>query len=348
MTRLLDEGGASGDMLSGIDALGGLLPSNFAAIFPMLDDLHGRMAQKRDLDGDASYDAAIGAVETLILDNKDAYDRATAAGLTPDEARAVADAYFSGDNGGARLFDEGILGAGGVSGAGGAAGAGMSGAGSDSGVGISGAGSGGASGGRLGGAAGSGVPIAGTVTGVAGDAGAVTGASTNPESLSPDEKGAVLVLALSRYAETQGDDSLSGLLRAETSRMMTSGNLVYEDLKDSASRYLPARALADYLKLRYVWNRNLNGGALARGGEYLFFTVYSAEIITGSDGGDVDYMAFPAAYKDELYLPDDYAYEAFGLWSEAIPGTDAALIISPKINDCAAELLSRLLLTAGA
>jgi hypothetical protein len=381
----LDEGGDSDDLLADIDALGGLLSSNFAAVFPMLEDLHGNLVQRRDVDGDASYNDAIAAVETLMLDNRDAYNRVTAAGLSADEALSVANAYFDGDNEGARLFDDGLLGGTGTSiGAGMSAGMGGTGAGtggsgagtggtgagtggSGAGTGGTGAGTGGSDGvtgsavnvpggsdagrgtGRGDGLAGSGVAIAGNVTSVANNAADAAGGFADPSSLNDAEKNAVLVLALAKYADALGDDSLNGLMRAEANRLLETSGLAFEELRDASEQYIPARAAADYLKLRYVWNKNLNGGALARGGEYRFYTVYSAEIITGPNSEDLDYMAFPAAYKnDEMYLPGDYAYEAFGIWAEPLPGTGYSLLVSEKISDCAAELLSRLLRTAGA
>jgi hypothetical protein len=250
----------------------------------------------------------------------------TAAGLSSDEARAVADAYFSGDNEGARLFDDGLIGGAGA----GTGGAGRTPGGGDDGL------------------TGNGAAIAGTITSVATGADDLTSGFADAEGLSDAEKDAVLVLALAMYADEFGDTSLNGLMRAEANRLLETGGLVFEELRDASEQYVPARMLADYLKLRYVWNKNLNGGALARGGEYRFYTVYSAEIITGPNREDVDYMAFPAAYKNEMYLPSDYTYETLGIWAEPIPGTGLAVLVSREISDCAAELLSRFMRTAEA
>jgi hypothetical protein len=260
----------------------------------------------------------------------------TAAGLSSDEARAVADAYFSGDNEGARLFDDGLIGG---AGAGGGAGTGTGGAGRAP----------DAPGRGDDGLTGNGAALAGTITSVAtGGGDDLTSGFADAEGLSEAEKDAVLVLALAMYADEFGDTSLNGLMRAESNRLLETGGLAFEELRDASEQYVPARMLADYLKLRYVWNKNMNGGALARGGEYRFYTVYSAEIITGPNREDVDYMAFPAAYKNEMYLPSDYTYETFGVWAEPIPGTGLAVLVSREISDCAAELLSRLMRTAGA
>jgi hypothetical protein len=334
VTQTLDEGGDSDDLLADIDALGGLLPSNFAAVFPMLENIQGRLLQKRDVDDDASYNAAINAVETLMLDNRDAYNRVTAAGLSADEALSVADAYFNGDNEGARLFDDGLIG-----------GAGTGGGASTSGSGISAPGAPGRRGDDL---TGNGAALAGTITSIATGGDDLASGFADAEDLSDAEKDAVLVLALAMYADEFGDTSLNGLMRAEANRLLETNGLIFEELRESSAQYVPARMLADYLKLRYVWNKNLNGGALARGGGYRFYTVYSAEIITGPNREDVDYMAFPAAYKNEMYLPDDYTYEAFGIWAESIPGTGFAVLVSKEISDCAAELLSRFIRTAEA
>jgi hypothetical protein len=320
------------DVAANVDALSGLLASNYAAIFPMLEDLHGAMVQKRDVDGDAASDEANGAIETLMLDNRAAYNRATAAGLSTEEAASIADAYFGGVTDGVRLFDDGLLGgadggtaAGGVSTGGalrppdGATGAG---AGSDANAGL-----------------------AGNVTsfGESGADGAV-----DPESLNEDEKSVALILALSQYAEELGDASLNGLMRAEANKLLGSGSaLIFEGLRDSGVEYLPARVVAEQLRMRYVWNKNLNGGALARGAAYRFYTVYSTEILLGRGSADVEYMTYPAAYKNELYLPSDHTYEAFGIWCENIPGTAFSVVVSDEINSCAAELLGLLLGAAG-
>jgi hypothetical protein len=379
------------------------------------------LLQKRDVDGDASYNAAIAAIETLMLDNRDAYDRVMAAGLSADEALSIANAYFNGDNEGARLFDDGLIGGAGTGGTGtggtgtggtgtggtgtggagiggtGTGGAGTGGAGTGgtgtggagtggTGAGDGGAGDGGASdgsgtgdggagdgsgtgdggagggsgtggigigggsgggGGAGDGLTGNGAALAGTITSVATGADDLASGFADAESLSGAEKDAVLVLALAMYADEFGDTSLNGFMRAEANRLLETGGLIFEELRESSAQYVPARMLADYLKLRYVWNRNLNGGALARGREYRFYTVYSAEIITGPNREDVDYMAFPAAYKNEMYLPDDYTYETFGVWAAPIPGTGLAVLVSKDIIDCSSELLSRFMRTAG-
>jgi hypothetical protein len=337
----MEAGGGAGDAAANVAALGGLLSENFAAIFPMLEDLHADMVEKRDLDGDASYGDAIDAIEALMLDNRDAYNRATAAGLSADEALSVADAYFNGDDADARLFDDGLIGGAGT-GAGALGGAVSGGAGIGAGATASGAGitggaaSGGAGAGTLGGAA-DGADLAGRVTSAADGAAGLT-------SLNDEEKEAVLVLALGQYAAALGDESLNGLMRARANAMYGAGSaLFFEDLRDSAALYVPARSIAAYARLRYVWNENLNGGALARGGNYRFYTVYSAEIITGRGAADVAYMAYPAAYKDGLYLPADHSYDAYGLWCERVPGTALSVLVSERISSRAAELLSRLL-----
>ncbi|MDR2088923.1 MAG: hypothetical protein LBP73_06175, partial [Clostridiales Family XIII bacterium] len=325
LTRGMESGDGADDAAANVGALGGLLPSNYAAIFPILEDLRAGMLQKRDVDGDSSYDDAIGAIEALLLENRDAYNRATAAGLSSDEALAIAGAYFDGNETGTRLFDDGLLG--GAAGAGAAGAGGVSattggaltpggdlpGAGA-SGDGGAGTGAGTGTGAGASGAAGStgdGVKLAGNVTsdaGLGGDAGIGAGEG-DPAGLSDGEKDVALILALSQYASELGDESLNGLMRARANGLLgAEGALVFGTLRDSASQYMPARVVAEYLKLRYVWNGNLNGGALARGASYRFYTVYSAEILTGKGADDLEYMTYPAAYADELYLPTDHTY----------------------------------------
>jgi hypothetical protein len=351
VTQGMEAGDGADDAAENVAALGGLLSSNYAAIFPMLEDLRAAMIQKRDIDGDSAYGDAIGAIEALMLENRDAYNRATAAGLSADEALAIANAYFNGDEAGARLFDDGLLGAGSAgagTGAGSTTGGALALGGADGRPGdADGAGASGAAGGAgASGVAGDGGKLAGNVTsdaGLAGGGGLGAG-DADPESLSGAERDAALILALGQYAADLGDESLNGLMRARANGLSGAGGfLVFDELKDSASLYMPARVVAEYLKMRYVWNGNLNGGALARGANYRFYTVYSAEILTGGGADDVEYMTYPAAYKGELYLPVDHTYDTYGVWCESIPGTGLSVLVSPNLNNCAAELLSRLL-----
>jgi hypothetical protein len=325
----------SGDPAAGVDALSGLLSSNFAAIFPILEDLRDAMAKKRDLDGDNTYNDAIGAIEALISENRDAYNRATAVGLSASEASAIADAYFSGGMSGVRLFDDGLLGGAGGTDAGGDENAteGAIGAGAVR---------------PPGGGADANAGLAGRVTSSAATGADGTTGAADPESLSGDEKSAALILTLGQYATELGDESLNGLMRAEANKLLDAGSAsIFESLRESGTEYLPARVVAEQLRMRYVWNKNLNGGALARGGTYRFYTVYSTEILMGKGNADVDYMTYPAAYKGELYLPSDYTYDAFGIWCESVPGTTFSVSVSGEVNNCAAELLGLLLGAAG-
>ncbi|MDR1070310.1 MAG: hypothetical protein LBL37_05990 [Gracilibacteraceae bacterium] len=276
-------GGSMSDLLAAIDVLGGLLPANYAAVFPLLEDLRADMTRLRDLEGRGDFAAAIGAAESLIMDNRDAYNQAAAGGLSASAARETADMYFSGDSGGVRAFDAGVL-----------------------------------------------------------------GESGGPAALSAEAQSAVLVQALAACGAELADEDLAGAARGEAQRQMEAGNpLVFQNLEENGRYYIPARVIAAQLKMRYVWNSNLNGGALARGGDYYFFTVYSTEIVMGPGADDLAYMAFPAKYQEELYLPVDYTFETFGLRSEPVPGTDYALLVTAETDNCAAELLSRLLRAAG-
>ncbi|MDR1322134.1 MAG: hypothetical protein LBK56_12015 [Gracilibacteraceae bacterium] len=276
-------GGDMDDLLAAINALGGLLPANYAAVFPLLEDLRADMTRLRDLEGREDFAAAIATAESLIMDNRDAYNQAAAGGLSAAAAKEAADMYFSGDSGGVRAFDAGVL-----------------------------------------------------------------GESGGPAALSPEAQSAVLVQALAACGAELADENLAAAARGEAQRQMEAGNpLVFQHLEENGQYYIPARVVAAQLKMRYVWNSNLNGGALARGGDYYFFTVYSTEIVMGPGADDLAYMAFPAKYREELYLPVDYTFETFGLRSEPAPGTDYAFLVTAETDNCAAELLSRLLRAAG-
>jgi hypothetical protein len=267
-------------LLTAIDALGGLLPANYAAVFPMLEDLRAAMTRQRDLEGRRDFDDAVSAAETFIIDNRDAYNQAAAAELSASAAADIAAMYFSGDSDGTRVFDIGADGA---------------------------------------------------------------------AALSSEAQSAVLIQALAACGAELANEGLAGEARGEAQRQVEAGNsMIFQNLTEDGRLYIPARTIATQMKMRYVWNNNLNGGALARGGDYYFFTVYSTEVVMGSERSDLDYMAFPAKYQGELYLPSDYVFDTFGLRSEPIPGTDYALLVTADTDNCAAELLSRMLSAAGA
>ena len=95
----LDIIGADGNDASAIglledklNTLGGMLDGNAASVFPVLKDLHQKMALERDVNDDSSYNDAIEIVEGYILDGAEAYEAALGADRTADELNALMDA----------------------------------------------------------------------------------------------------------------------------------------------------------------------------------------------------------------------------------------------------------------
>ena len=74
-----------------LNTLGSLLDSNAASVFPILKDLHHKMAIERDVNYDDSYNDAIEIVETLITDGASAYEAALSADRTADELNELMD-----------------------------------------------------------------------------------------------------------------------------------------------------------------------------------------------------------------------------------------------------------------
>lgn len=77
-----------------IDGLGGLLELDYKSSFPQLTQLYSQMTRERDLMGTGAYDDLIGKAESLILNNKAAYDAAMAERVTADELLEEAAVFF--------------------------------------------------------------------------------------------------------------------------------------------------------------------------------------------------------------------------------------------------------------
>lgn len=273
--------GNSEDLMQGINALGDLLSTNFAAVFPVLEELHGDLVKKCDLEG-KDFQDAIDAIEELLLNNKDAYDAALRGGLTAEEAEGIITDFLNGSGAGS-FFGDGLL----------------------------------------------------------------SGADGDLSGLSAYEKDLIPILALNMYRDETGDLTLDGLLRARAQRQYDLRNpYVYGAIQTSSVEYLPASTVAYVQKMRYVWNRNLSEATLARGGTYYFYTVYSSEVLTGKGKDGVGYMTAPALYQGGVHLPEDYAFETFGLWAEYLPGAKLGAAVNETLNGHAVELFTRFLQAA--
>ncbi|MCI7125159.1 MAG: DUF4407 domain-containing protein [Agathobaculum sp.] len=82
---------ALGTLSDKLRTLGSLLDGNAAAVFPVLKELHGKMAFARDVNGDNSYNDALELVEGFILDGALAYEDALRADRPVDALNALLD-----------------------------------------------------------------------------------------------------------------------------------------------------------------------------------------------------------------------------------------------------------------
>ncbi|MDR3294890.1 MAG: hypothetical protein LBT26_03525 [Clostridiales Family XIII bacterium] len=262
---IVRNGGDLDELGSSIDSLGAMLDTNFKLIFPALNDIYAAMKEKSALDGDHSFDAAIAAVEQLILDNKTAYDAAMAQERAAAEFDDLSKAYFA-------------------------------------------------------------------------------SAPAELQGLGTEEQAAVYLGALKAYSEQVPGDTAGRLMQAEAQRQMNLGNpLVFRRINDPASEYLPVTSIASFLKMRYVWNRNLNQAVLERGAAYYIFTTYSDQVLRSKDSSQTEYMRLPAKYLSCVHVPEEYAQANFSCEAVYFPGTEYGMLFSEKFQAACDGLLEQLL-----
>ena len=63
-------------------------------------------------------------------------------------------------------------------------------------------------------------------------------------------------------------------------------------------------------------------------------------------GGDVykrQYLSSPTKFKNNIYIPEDYATEQFGVQCRSVAGTGLAVVLDEKTEAAASDLLTALL-----
>lgn len=156
--------------------------------------------------------------------------------------------------------------------------------------------------------------------------------------------GAEAAAALQLYYEETGNRAALGVIGALARRQLELGSpLVYQRIDDSAGRYLPLTALQALTGRRYIWNKNASLGVLARGGDYYGFTVYSPQVLRDREGLKTEDMGRMAKYLAGVHIPEEYAWETFGVQAVYLAGTSCGCACGSAEMARARELLELLL-----
>jgi hypothetical protein len=168
--------------------------------------------------------------------------------------------------------------------------------------------------------------------GEGGEAGAL-----DPSSLGDSEKAAVYLLALQRYLDETGSTAAETLLSVKSQEAVNSGDaLIYSRVGDPSAEYIPLTSIRYLTGMRYVWRSSLSEGTLARGAAYYVFTVFSAEVSVGRDGG-----------KTETMEAEKYSSDTFGVECAYLSGTSYGVAYTEELSQYADELLGELLGAGG-
>ena len=180
-------------------------------------------------------------------------------------------------------------------------------------------------------------------------AGGSTGAGaellgTGGMSLAAAKNGAIELVALQLYYDETGSRSALSRIGVLAQEQQSLGNpLLFRQIKDGGNEYLPLPAIQTLTSWRYVWNKNGALGVLARGGDYYGFTVYSTEVLRDRDGARTEAMERSARYQTDVYIPEEYAYDHFGVQAVYLSGTSLGCALDGAMLAEAQELFARFL-----
>lgn len=318
------EAGDGAAALAGIEALAGLLSQDYGVVFPALKDLYTAMSRARELDGSKVFDQALNAVETAILNHADGYRAALRTDLTADDLERLSQAFFAArTGGGGGLFDTG---------------AGTETrptAGEETQRPAETPGSG------------AGASVCDLLTpadGGQGGGGRVGGGSLSAFSGDP----AIQLAALEMYYVETGSAEAAALLATLSQQELNLGNpLIFARVDDAGREYLPLTALRAYTGMRYVWNRNLSLGTLARGADYYGFTAYSDQVRRSQSDADAETMTLPTQFQGGVvHVCEAYTAQAFEVEAIYLSGTNRGVLCDPVLLE-QALLLFATYLSAG-
>ncbi len=305
------DGGAEGMAAASdaVDALSGLLATDPKLVLPAMQEIYNKL-----LTGGGN-DALIDTIEQAILDNPNALREE----LSAAQLREIAKGYLA-ENGSAAETGNGFGTGGSGTGSGSGSGAGGSGTGNGSGSGTSGSGTGSGSG-----TSGSGTQLLGT--------GGLTDAAARDA--------AIELAALQMYCDETGSRAASQRIAAAAQEQKNLGNpLVFERIADSTGEYVPLSAVQTLTGRRYVWNKNASLGVLARGSDYYGFTVYSDSVLRDREGVKTETMPRSARYRAGIHIPEEYAYDSFGVQALYLSGTTLGCACDDAVLAKAQELFA--------
>ena len=150
--------------------------------------------------------------------------------------------------------------------------------------------------------------------------------------------------ALQMYYDETGSRAAAQRLAALTQEQKNLGNpMVFQRIQDSTGEYVPLSAIQALTGRRYVWNKNASLGVLAQGSDYYGFTVYSPHVLRDKDGEKTEEMTRSARYQSGVHIPEEYAYDRFGVQALYITGTSLGCAIDDTVLTKAQELFAQFL-----
>lgn len=158
------------------------------------------------------------------------------------------------------------------------------------------------------------------------------------------QNGMVELAALQMYYDETGAQGAYQRIGALSQTQKNVGNsLIFRQIRDGRNEYLPLPAIQTLTGWRYVWNKNASLGILARGGDYYGFTVYSSQVQRDTEGTKTEQMPRSAHFQTSVYIPEEYAYDHFGVQAIYLSGTSLGCALDDTMLSKAQDLFIRFL-----
>ena len=152
------------------------------------------------------------------------------------------------------------------------------------------------------------------------------------------------LVALQMYYDETGSRATAQRIAALAQEQKNLGNaMVFQRVQDGTGEYLPLLAIQTLTGRRYVWNKNASLGVLARGSDYYGFTVYSTKVLRDRDGEKTEEMTRSACYQSGVHIPEEYAYDQFGVQALYLTGTTLGCACDDAVLAKAQELFAQFL-----
>ena len=152
----------------------------------------------------------------------------------------------------------------------------------------------------------------------------------------------VMMVALELLYQQTGNPNAQALASSLATNQRNFGeDLAYLTVDSTSGEYIPLTAIRALTGRRYVWNESKSMGVLAQGADYYSFTMFSETVQRSPNDANSEVMARAAESKGGLlYIPEEYAYERFGVRTVGISGTDMGCIYNDELMDSSLQLLS--------